>query len=274
MALTEFQREILRLLAPSRIERESHIAGGAALNTQLVAPRRSNDIGLFHDTIEAVKQTVAADRMLMETSGYDLRLLREAPTFAEAIVTRNDRSTLIQWVHDSAFRFFPLVTDEDLGLALHPFDLATNKVLAMAGRLEARDFIDLVTCCERVQPLGYLIWAACGKDPGFGPPGLLQEIRRGGRYSQTEIDLLDFEGPAPDAADLGRRWHRQLRQADAVCELLPADNVGTAVVGRDGKLYRGDAETLSSDLRDSLVTFHRGTIGGAWPCFPRSDPPT
>jgi len=165
MALTEFQRDILRLLAPSRLERESYVAGGAALNTQLRASRRSRDIDLFHDTIEAVTKTVAADRSLMEGRGYALRFVREAPTFAEAVVERGGQSTLIQWVFDSAFRFFPLVTDDDLGLALHPFDLATNKVLAMAGRLEVRDFIDLVTCCEHIQPLGYLVWAACGKDP-------------------------------------------------------------------------------------------------------------
>ena len=33
-----------------------------------------------------------------------------------------------------------------MGLALHPFDLATNKVLALVGRLEARDWVDVLTC--------------------------------------------------------------------------------------------------------------------------------
>ncbi len=34
--------------------------------------------------------------------------------------------------------WFLLIEDDRLGLALHPFDLATNKVLAMAGHLEVR----------------------------------------------------------------------------------------------------------------------------------------
>ncbi len=268
MALTEFQRDILRLLAPSRLERESYVAGGVALNTQLLAPRRSRDIDLFHDTIEAVAQTVEADRSLMKGSGYTLRFVREAPTFAEAVVERHGQSTLIQWVFDSAFRFFPLITDNELGLALHPFDLATNKVLAMAGRLEVRDFIDLVTCCEQIQPLGYLVWAACGKDPGFGPPALLQEIRRGGRYSQAEIDLLDFDGVAPNAGKIGRRWRQQLKEADAICELLPFDEVGLAVVMEDRKLCLLDEPALAEALKKKTIGFHRGTIGGAWPVFP------
>ena len=62
----------------------------------------------------------------------------------------------MQWVRDSAFRFFPLVTHEQLGLVLHPFDLATNKVLALVGRLEVRDWIDVIECSRRLQPLGFL----------------------------------------------------------------------------------------------------------------------
>jgi hypothetical protein len=69
------------------------------------------------------------------------------------------------------FRFFPLVEHDDLGLTLHPFDLATNKVLALVGRPEARDWIDAIDCHERLQPLGYLAWAACGKEPGSRRPG-------------------------------------------------------------------------------------------------------
>ena len=53
--------------------------------------------------------------------------------------SRDRESVLLQWVKDSAFRFFPLVEHADFGLTLHPFDLATNKVLALVGRLEVRD---------------------------------------------------------------------------------------------------------------------------------------
>jgi hypothetical protein len=269
MALTEFQRDILCLLAPSRLDRESYVAGGVALNTQLAAARLSADVDLFHDTVEAVARTVTADSVLLESQGYSVRFLRQLPSFAEALVERDGSSTLMQWVFDSAYRFFPLVTHDELGLTLHPFDLATNKALAMAGRLEVRDFIDLISCCESLQPLGYLVWAACGKDPGFGPPALLQEIRRGSRYSQEEIDLLDFAGPRPDAADLGRRWRAQIEQAEALCELLPPDEVGTAVLDTRGNLCRLGPAELQSALDENSIRWHRGRIGGAWPSFRR-----
>ena len=268
MATTRFQRRILRLLAPSRKERESYVAGGVALNTLLRTPRRSQDIDLFHDTHEAVVETIALDRRLLRETGYELILLREAPTFAEAEIRLGGESTLIQWAQDSAFRFFPLIEDEELGLALSPFDLATNKVLAMAGRLEARDWVDLLTSIERVQPLGYLAWAACAKDPGFNPLSLLQEIRRGGRYSQTELDRLDLGGERLDAALLGRRWHGALESVPPICEALPAEEVGTCVVGPDGDLFGGDVTVLTEALGRGEIRFHRGTLGGAWPTFP------
>lgn len=51
---------------------------------------------------------------------------------------------------DSANRFFPLQPHEDLGLTLHPFDLATDKVPALVGRLEVRDWIDVIASHEHL----------------------------------------------------------------------------------------------------------------------------
>lgn len=69
------------------------------------------------------------------------------------------------------FRFFPTLRDETFGYILHPVDLATNKVMAAAGRRELRDLVDLVTIHENILPLGAAIWAAVEKSPGFTPEG-------------------------------------------------------------------------------------------------------
>jgi hypothetical protein len=163
MALTPLQRDVSRLLAESRkASGESYVAGGAALNELLAAPRLSRDLDLFHDTEEALAATWEADRRRLESAGHAVRVLRERPTFVEAEVGRGGESVILQWAQDSAYRFFPLVESEVFGLTLHPFDLATNKVLALVGRVEARDWVDVIHCGERIQPLGYLAWAACG----------------------------------------------------------------------------------------------------------------
>jgi hypothetical protein len=152
-----------------------------------------------------------------------------------------------------------------LGLVLHPFDLATNKVLALVGRLEPRDFIDVLTCDRRLQPLGYLAWAACGKDPGFSPGAILGQAARGARYTQAELASLDFESGPPDAATISREWHDALTAAHGVVAELPAGEVGRAVLDREGRLFRGTQVDLRAALGGDGLVFHPGRIRGALP---------
>ncbi len=267
MAATPYQCGILKALAVQRKRRgESYVAGGVALNQLLSAPRRSRDIDLFHDSQEAVALTWASDRVVLTAKGYKVEPLREAPSFIEARVSLGSDRVIMQWAQDSAFRFFPLLEDDLMGLVLHPFDLATNKVLAMAGRMEPRDWIDVLSCDRNVQPLGYLCWAACGKDPGYNPVSLLAEISRA-HYSQPELDMLDFSGAMPDAVVLGESWHQSLRTARAVCTQLPAVELGKCVISRELELYKGSADELAEDLRKQSIRFHQGLIGGSWPVF-------
>ncbi|OGB95327.1 MAG: hypothetical protein A2Z31_02560 [candidate division NC10 bacterium RBG_16_65_8] len=273
MAATAFQRRLCRLIAKSRRDSgESYVAGGVALNTLLQAPRISRDIDLFHDTDDALRTTWKNDRALLARDGYDLEMIREAPAYVEALVSKGTDRVIVQWLRESAFRFFPLVEDEEFGLVLHPFDLATNKVLALAGRLEPRDWIDVHTTHDKLQPLGYLVWAACGKDPGFGPSSLLAEAGRSGRYSQVELNELAFEGSAPDARDLGAKWHRMLSEAQTIVEALPSHESGNAVLDLQGLPYRQGPERLTADLQEHAVVFHEGRIGGVWPMFSDDSP--
>jgi hypothetical protein len=273
MAATAFQRQLCRLIAKSRRDSgESYVAGGVALNTLLQAPRISRDIDLFHDTDEALRVSWKNDQALLTRNRYDLEVIREAPTYVEALVSKGTDQVIVQWLRESAFRFFPLVEHEDFGLMLHPFDLATNKVLALAGRLEPRDWIDVLTTHDKLQPLGYLVWAACGKDPGFSPASILAEAGRSGRYSQAELNELAFDGSAPDARELGVKWHRMLSEAHRIVEALPASESGKAVLDRQGAPYRNGPEALRPDLQERTIIFHEGRIGGVWPAFREERP--
>lgn len=253
-------------MAAERVRRgESYVAGAAALNTLVGAPRLSGDVDLFHDTAEAVAESWAIDRSLIESHGCEVAPLREREGFVEAIVRRGAESLTLQWTRDGAFRFFPLMEHEDFGLALHPFDLATNKVLAMVGRLEARDWVDAITCHEHIQPLGFLAWAACGKDPGFSPMAILEHAARGARYSAEEVGALAFEGHAPDAGDLSRRWHAMLSEARELVAVLPPEQAGTCVLDERGGLFHGDAAAVAAARKMGNLRFHEGRIRGAWP---------
>jgi hypothetical protein len=266
MALSAFHRDVLRTLAAERLRHaESYIAGGVALSVAMDTARLSRDIDLFHDTEDAVARSWERDRRLLSERGYRIQVVRERAGFVEAIVSARDESLLMEWARDSAFRFFPFVEDADLGLVLHPFDVATNKVFALVGRLEARDWVGVLTCDAQLQPLGYLAWAAAGKDPGFTPHGILVVARRTARYSDLETSALAFDGPPPQASELSRRWHVAVADAERVVDQLPAADIGRAVLTADADLYRGSPAELSTALEQGDLQFHGGRIGGAWP---------
>lgn len=266
MALTPFQRQVCRLLAEARrAAGAGYMAGGASLNEILGGERVSRDLDLFHDSEEAVGSAWEADRHLLETRGYAVRVLRERPSFVEAEIASGVSAVLVQWTRDSAYRFFPLVDHSELGLALHPFDLATNKVLALVGRLEVRDWVDTILCHERLQRLGFLAWAACGKDPGFSPAAILQFAARSSHYSAEEVSELDFEGASPSAARLSESWREILAEAGEIVAALPPERAGTCVLRESGELLSVPPSELPGLLERGEVLFHEGRLRGAFP---------
>ena len=265
MALTRFQEQVCRLIAQNRVAGgESYIAGGTALNLALNAPRLSRDIDIFHDSAEALQVSWEQDRVLLKKQGFQVEVVRDAQAYVEAVVRSKGDQVLLQWVRDSAFRFFPLMEDERLGLTMHPFDLVTNKVLALVGRLEIRDWIDVQESVKKVQPLGLLAWSACGKDPGFSPLTILNEAARSSHYSAEELSRLDFEGGSPDLVALSLQWKEMLKSAHKMIALLPTEHAGQCLLDADGKLFFGNLEELENVL-NGASHWHRGTIGGILP---------
>jgi hypothetical protein len=265
VALTELQRTICQLIAQNRIESgESYVAGGVALNEALGASRISRDIDLFHDTHEALDATWAADRKLLEQRGFHIEVIREMRGFVQISVQGLGDHVKMEWVRDSAYRFFPLQLDASLGVTLHPFDLATNKILALVGRLEVRDWIDVIETHDRIQPLGYLAWAACGKDPGFSPSSILEFAARS-HYSESEVSQLAFEGPRPSARELSQKWRAMIEDARGIVGALPPPEAGKAVLLKSGGLCREPLEHLSLHLSSQRLRFHQGRVRGALP---------
>ena len=265
MALTKLQRTICRLIAQNRIESgESYVAGGVALNEALGASRISRDIDLFHDTNEALDATWAADRKLLEEAGFHVEVIRELRGFVQVSVQGLGDRVKMEWVRDSAYRFFPLQLDASLGVTLHPFDLATNKILALVGRLEVRDWIDVIATHDRIQPLGYLAWAACGKDPGFSPSAILEFASRS-HYADSEVSQLAFDGARPSARDLSQKWRAMIEDGRGIVNALPPLEAGKAVLLKSGELCRAPFEQLGLQLSSQRLHFHEGRVRGALP---------
>lgn len=265
MSLTSFQSVVLRVLATLRVGSDDHyIAGGAALNELIGGTRFSHDVDLFNDSNAALIVARDQDVAALKAAGFEVTLKRAESFFVEADISRGGETTVLQWAVDSAFRFFPLQRDATFGAVLHPFDLATNKALALVGRHAVRDWVDTIACARRVQPLGLLFWAACGKDPGYNVQ-LLHNFASRVHFSRAEFAELRFKGPAPDIVALSQEWHRMLDGVLPMTDLLPPEQIGTCVCGPDGRPFNGDLAALKSAAVAGALVYRPGHIRGVWP---------
>jgi hypothetical protein len=259
--LTEFQRAVLALLAPMRTP-DSYLAGGAALHFQPNSTRFSNDLDFFHDSEERVAAAFSSDRALLERAGYQVVVELSQPGHVRAVVTGEDGETGIDWAHDSAWRFMPPVKDALGGFLLHPIDLAVNKALALAGRDEPRDYVDILFVHERILRLGALCWGAAGKDPGFTPLSLLELLKRRGRHRQADLDRLNLGAPF-DVKEAKQTWLSALEAAESFVRSRPAEELGCLYyfpgTGSFGEPLAG------TDLDAQGVVPHWGTPGGVLP---------
>lgn len=258
MPLTEFQKKLAKLLASQRSE-DSYLAGGAAMNLMPNSKRYSNALDYFQDSEERVASAFAADRALLEQHGFVVEVGMNQPGYIRALVRKGSEVTKVEWARDSAFRFLPPIKDATVGFVLHPVDLAINKLLALVGRDEARDFLDIMEAHEHVLSLGALCWAAAGKDPGFTPALLLSLLRRRGRFRAQDFARLHLR-EQPDLPSLKQRWLEALDEAEAFVARQPPEELGCLYYSRSKHEF-----VSRFSVGDPDVVPHFGRPGGVLP---------
>lgn len=264
MPLTAFQRELLAQLARSPND-ERYLAGGAAIHFDPRSTRYSDDLDFFHDSEARVASAFTRDRETLERGGYEVEVEFALPGFVRTVVRRGDQATRVDWAHDSAWRFLPLVRDEWGGLLLHPVDLAINKVLALAGRDEPRDFVDALYVHEHILALGGLVWAAVGKDPGLSPLSLLELLKRRGRSRPEDLIRLRLT----DAFDLTaakQKWLSALEGAEEFARARPPDEIGALYYAARSRQFV--APSPDATLDEQGLVLHFGAPGGVVPRVP------
>lgn len=246
-----------RLLAANRSP-DSYLAGGAAILAQPNTQRYSQDLDYFHDSAERVASAFAADQQTLLAASYVVEPEIVLPGYVRAIVRREALASKIEWSHDSSWRFMPVQQSEQFGYQLHPIDLATNKVLALAGRDEPRDLLDTLHLHAQLLPLGPLVWAAVGKDPGFSPTSLLELLRRRGKIRPEDIARLHLVAPI-NVELLKIEWLAALEDAEAFVRSRPPAEIGC--------LYYSLAQKKFVDPRQvaNNAQPHYGRPGGVLP---------
>ena len=257
MPLTRLQSHALGILASHRSP-DSYVAGGVALNRS--GPRYSRDIDIFQDSEAKLEAVAIADSEALRGAGLEFAWTQIFAGKREAEIEGLGERMRLEWVHDSAFRFYPAQRDDLFGYVLHPADLATNKVSAAADRREPRDVVDLLTIHESILPLGAAVCAAVGRFPGQSPEAMLSDIRRHSRFTASEFQSLSLHPPL-DIGDLAARIRSMLDDADTFIGQCPSEAVGV--------LFLLDGVPVQPDLHQ-LARYERrsGAPSGIWPSSP------
>jgi hypothetical protein len=261
LPLTLFQRALLATLASTPND-DRYLGGGAAIHFAANSTRYSDDLDFFHDSEQRVASAFAQDRETLASGGYDVDVELSLPGFVRCVVRKAAEATRVDWAHDSAWRFMPLVRDELGGLLLHPVDLATNKVLALAGRDEPRDFVDIMFVHRTTLPLAGLAWAAVGKDAGLSPLSLLELLKRHGRYRPEDFSRLQLTEPFELRA-AKQEWLGALERAEAFARERPPAESGCLYYSK--RLAGFVLPSAETSLEEQGVVAHYGQPGGVLP---------
>lgn len=202
--LTDLQQRVAQILAALPEASGFVLAGGAALVARGDVDRTTRDLDFFAIEPGDVDRLVPPLRAALETAGLTVDERQVVPGFARITVTGNDESTVIDLASDA--RLLPPEPSR-FGPALSAEELAVDKVLAVFGRAEARDFVDLAALEPRFG-LERLCRLAAEKDRGFHPDAFRDMLDRFDRLPRDEFDVGDEAlGMIGDAV---RRWRDQL----------------------------------------------------------------
>jgi hypothetical protein len=258
MPITAFQQRVLTLLKSNRSP-DSYVAGGTAIQRNSESLRYSEDIDIFHDTDKAVTDAFQSDRATLLAAGYSVETQISQPSYYRSTIGKDGQYLKLEWVRDTAFRFFPVVEDNDLGYRLHDIDLAINKCLALANRSVVRDALDIIELDRKLISLPAMISGACGKDPGFTPILMIEMMQRHMTFTPHELAAESLTKPI-DPVKLKKDLLKLVDRTRKVIDKLSADEIGCIFVDKEGRVLKE-----LTDLDRKKHRAHFGSVKGSWP---------
>jgi Nucleotidyl transferase AbiEii toxin, Type IV TA system len=201
--LSPLQERVAEIIAGLDEAKDFALAGGGALIVRGDIQRQTRDLDFFGLTADAVDRLLPAVDRALGAAGLVVHHIQESPGFARLIVESGADRTELDLGTDA--RLFPAKPGSPAPL-LSSEELAVDKVLAVFGRAEARDFADLMAVEPRYG-LDRLCHLAAEKDRGFLPGVFADMLGQFGRLRREEFELDDAQ-----YAQLSRtvkRWHEQ-----------------------------------------------------------------
>lgn len=167
--LTPFQKRILTTIGHSDLAPSFYLTGGTALAVYHLQHRYSEDLDFFADAREAMTGVTAIASEIAQELNAQVEFTRTFPTFVETFLTSEAGERVkIDFAFDTPFRLQPTTTDPAHGIRVDNLtDMASNKLAALFGRTEPKDFVDVYFICQELMPFSRLYEQANQKHVGM-----------------------------------------------------------------------------------------------------------
>lgn len=201
--LTALQRHVARSILEASPDRQLALAGGAAMIAWGLVDRLTRDLDLFTPR-GRIDELIGVLEAVLTHAGLTITPIHTSESFVRMQVSDSEEICIVDLALDP--RLFPAV-EGPLGRTLSLDELAADKMLALFGRAEPRDFIDVHALLSRFTEPRLLELAAL-KDSGFSQERFAAVLGDLDRFDAVELGLDD-----PGLSALRRcfdDWRRRL----------------------------------------------------------------
>jgi hypothetical protein len=185
--LSPLQERIAQLVATLAEAQPFALAGGAGLIVHRVIDRLTNDLDFFTPEDGAIGRLLPRLEAALAAAGLHVTRERSLDTFVRLSVTDGTAATVVDLARD--YRMLPPVATA-VGMVVAEEELAADKLLALAGRVEPRDYLDVSRLVQR-HGLDALCRLAREKDPGFNRRALADMLLYFPRLARRDFDVDD-----------------------------------------------------------------------------------
>jgi len=187
--LTALQQRVRGIVADLPEAGTVALAGGGALIVHGIVDRATTDLDFFSPDAVDVRVFAEATRNALQRDGLSVVTERSNSDFVRLHVDDgNDEMSIDIGISGRAFP--PVPTAQGRLLAVE--DLAGDKLLALFGRAEPRDFVDIHALAAHFE-LADLYRFAAEKDPGFGLEHLRDALGVFDHHPRQAFPVTDSE---------------------------------------------------------------------------------
>lgn len=198
MKLTVLQKKTLKIFSKVNKHGDFYFTGGTALAVCYLRHRESDDLDFFTGEPTSIDPTARDFEKMLRAAGLSVQVERRQATFVRLLI---EQELKVDMAMDAPFRLKPLLQSNIEGIKMPVDDLediAANKMLALFGRAEPRDFVDIYFLSKEYFDFMEMVQMATKKDTGFDLYWLAAAMQEA-----EKIDLLPVKIYKPfDLSDM------------------------------------------------------------------------